>query len=121
MESEDIYGQYAREWRVSDERRYNLNKTLQTLNDERQVRSKLMADFENAMESYAQASITQSNMNKQNEDTIVNLQKDIKKQELKMGEMTSQNNSLQKQLDSLKNAASKTKEGEGAQSTLIQS
>ena len=53
-------------------------------------------------------------MNKQNEDTIVNLQKDIKKQELKMGEMTSQNNSLQKQLDSLKNAASKTKEGEGA-------
>lgn len=38
MESEDTLGQYHREWKVSDERRYLLAKTEKALQDEQRVK-----------------------------------------------------------------------------------
>lgn len=43
---EDVYATYMREWRKSDERRYLLENCERRLEEERQVRERLMLDYE---------------------------------------------------------------------------
>ena len=52
MEGEDIFANYYREWKISDERRYLLQKAERGLGDERRVREKLKADFEEALAQF---------------------------------------------------------------------
>lgn len=60
MESEDTLGQYHREWKISDERRYLLARTEQALQDERHVREKLKKDFEEAKKQFDSSSSIQA-------------------------------------------------------------
>ena len=92
MESEDTLGQYHREWKLSDERRYLLARTEKALLDERQVREKLKKDFEEAKKQYDNSSSIQAELNKANEEKTASYKIDINRLELKLREMTEENN-----------------------------
>lgn len=95
MESEDTIAQYHREWKLSDERRYLLARTEKVLQDERHVKEKLKKDFEEAKKQYDNSSSIQAELNKANEDKISSYKTDINRLELKLREMTEENNQLQ--------------------------